>query len=58
MAFANQLIVDPELAEACNVTVPFPHREAGVVAVIAVLLVIVAATGTLAEVHVPLVTDT
>ena len=50
VAVANQLIV-PELAVACKVTVPFPHREAGVVDAIAGISVIVAATGILADVQ-------
>ena len=53
VAFAYQLIV-PELAEACKVTLPFPHLEAGVVPVNIGKGVTVATTALLAEVQLPL----
>ena len=57
VALANQLIV-PELAVACKVTVPFPHREAGVVEVTVAFGFIVATTAVLAVEHVPFVAST
>ena len=50
VALAYQLIV-PELAVACKVTLPFPHREAGVVEVIVGSEMIVASTGVLLDVQ-------
>ena len=53
VALAYQEIV-PELAEACKVTLPFPHLEAGVVPVNTAKGVTVATTAILAEVQLPL----
>ena len=56
-AFAYQEIV-PVLAVACKVTVPFPHRDAGVVPVIVGIVLIVAIIAVLVEVQLFCVTST
>ena len=57
VALANQLIV-PELAVANKVTVPFPHRDAGVVAVIVAFGLIVAITAVRVVEQVPFAAST
>ena len=57
VAFAYQLIV-PELAVANKVTLPVPHREAGVVPVSTGMTFTVAKTALLAEVQLPLLAST
>lgn len=52
----NQLTIPP-LALACSVTSPEPQRVAGTVAVMVGLTLIVARTGVLTEVQLPLVTS-
>ena len=54
---ANQEIV-PELADANKVTLPFPHREAGVVPVKTGKALIVATTAVLVEAQLPLLAST
>ena len=57
-AAVNQLIVAPEEALAPRVTVPVPHLLPGVLPVTVGKALIVAKTGTLAEVQAPEVAST
>ena len=57
VAFAYQEIV-PELAEACKVTLPFPHLEAGVVPVNTGKALTVAKTALLADEQDPFAAST
>ena len=57
VALAYQLIV-PELAVACKVTLPFPHREAGVVEVMVAFGFIVAITAVRVVEQVPFAAST